>query len=282
MVRGIYTGASGMMVNMKQLNTIANNLANVNTDGYKRETSVSKAFPELQIRRINDDGVVTFPLGSYDLAPVVGKLGTGVEFNESYVRFEQGSLQGTENDFDMALEGHGFFTVMTAEGERYTRNGNFNISKNGFLVDKHGNKVLGEKGAIRIGRNNFQVDDDGNVFVNQSIPPEGFTSKANNNWKNQVLLDKLKIVDFPDRRYAKKEGYTWYKEGEFSGKPFVLRGVNRPKVHQGFLEKSNVNPVIEMTRMIEVQRLYEANQRSIHTEDQMLGKAVNEVGRGLA
>ncbi|MFN3660629.1 MAG: flagellar basal body protein, partial [Brevinematales bacterium] len=68
MVRSIFTGASGMMVTMEEMNTVANNLANVNTDGYKRETSVTKAFPEMLIRRINDDGVVKFPLGSYDLA----------------------------------------------------------------------------------------------------------------------------------------------------------------------------------------------------------------------
>lgn len=282
MIRGLYTGTSGMMAAMNQLNTTANNLANVNTDGYKRETSVLKAFPDMLMRRINDDGLVTFPLGSYDLAPIVGKLGTGVEYNESYIRFEQGSLQGTENDFDFALEGEGFFTVMTDEGERYTRNGNFNISKDGYLVNKHGEKVIGEKGAIRIGRNNFQVDQYGNVFVNTDLKPEDFTTKTQNEWKNMVKIDKLKLVDFAHKRYLKKQGYTLFSATDESGQARSLNIYESPKVLQGFLEKSNVNPVLEMTRMIEIQRNYEANQKMIQTADEALGKAVNQVGRGMA
>jgi flagellar basal-body rod protein FlgG len=282
MVRSIYTGASGMMVTMEEMNTVANNLANVNTDGYKRETTVTKAFPELLIRRLNDDGQVKFPLGSYDLAPVVGKFGTGVEFNESYIRFEQGSLMETSNDFDLALDGNGFFTLHTDEGERYTRNGNFKIDNEGYLTDMHGNKVLGENGYILLERNNFQIDKDGNVYENMDYKPGDFVDKTGNEWKNMTRIDRLKIVDFPERRYLQKDGYTWYKESDFSGKAEIINGNERPQVHQGFLEKSNVDPVVEMTRMIEINRLYEANQRVIQTADDTLSRAVNQVGRGLA
>lgn len=280
MVKSIFTGASGMTVTMEQLNTVANNLANINTDGYKGEVSVSKAFPELLVRRINDDGVVQFPLGSYDLAPVVGKLGTGVEFNEAFVKFEQGSLIETENDFDFALQGDGFFTVMTDEGERYTRNGNFKIDNEGYLVDMHGNKVLGENGYIRIGRNNFQVDKDGNIYVNIDYGPMDFVDKAGNEWKNIERIDRLKIVDFPERRYLKKDGYTLYKTSEFSGEAFIIEGNKRPQVLQRHLEKSNVNPVVEMTRMIEINRLYEANQKVIQTADETLSRVMS-ISRGL-
>ncbi len=282
MVRGIYTGASGMMVTMEEMNTVANNLANVNTDGYKRETSVTKSFPELLIRRIDDDGVVKFPLGSYDLAPVAGKLGTGVEFNESYIRYEQGSMLETGNDFDLALEGGGFLTVMTEDGERYTRNGNFKISNEGYLVDSRGNKVMGENGDIKISQNNFQIDKDGNIYINSDYKPEDFVDKAGNEWKGLTKIDRLKVVDFPERRYLEKEGNTMYKESDFSGLAFVAEGDLRPKIHQGFLEKSNVDPVVEMTRMIEINRLYEANQKVIQTGDDMLNKAINQVGRGMA
>jgi len=282
MVRSIFTGASGMMVTMEELNTVANNLANVNTDGYKKETTVTKAFPEMLIRRQNDDGQVRFPLGSYDLAPVVGKLGTGVEFNESYIRFEQGSLMETSNDFDLALDGNGFFTVITDEGERYTRNGNFKIDNAGYLTDMHGNKLVGENGYILLERNNFQIDKDGNVYENLDYKPGDFVDKTGNEWKNMAKIDRLKIVDFPERRYLQKEGYTMYRESDFSGHAVVIEGNSRAQVHQGFLEKSNVDPVIEMTRMIEINRLYEANQRVIQTADDTLSRAVNQVGRGLA
>jgi flagellar basal-body rod protein FlgG len=266
---------------MEELNTVANNLANVNTNGFKRETTITKAFPEMLARRLNDDGLVEFPLGSYDLAPVIGKLGTGVEFNESYVVFEQGSLQGTENDFDFALEGDGFFSVLTDNGERYTRNGAFTISNDGFLVDKNGNYVLGENGFIQVGRNNFQVDQFGNVYVNRDLEPDEFTSKTHNEWTNIQRIDRLKIVDFRHKRYLEKEGHTLYRESEHSGSASVLNDMERPKVYQGFVEKSNINPVYEMTRMIEIQRLFEANQKSIQTADETLGNAVNQVMRGL-
>lgn len=282
MVKGIYTGASGMVATQYELNTVANNLANVNTDGYKQETSVLKAFPEILVKRLNDDGLVIFPLGSYDLGPVVGKIGTGVEYNETFIRFDQGSLQATGNEFDLALEGEGFFTVMTEYGEMYTRNGNFNVSADGFLVDKHGNKVMGHKGFIQIGRNNFQIDQYGNVFVNTDYGPLDFATKTGNEWKNMILLDQLKIVDFDEKRYLKKIGYGWYQATKFSGPAFVPPDSQKPKVHQGYLEKSNVNPVREMTRMIEIQRLYEANQKVIQTHDETIGRAVNQVGRGMA
>ena len=282
MVRGIYTGASGMISSMDEMNTVANNLANVNTDGYKKETSVLKAFPEMLMRRINDNGVVKFPLGSYDLAPIAGKIGTGVEFNESFIRYDQGSLTETGNEMDFALESEGFLTVMTENGERYTRAGSFTISNDGYLVDKKGSKVMGENGFIRVGQNNFQVDKEGNIYVNSDYEPTDFVEKAGNEWKGMTKLDRMKIVDFPEKRYLEKEGYTNYRESDFSGPAVILEGNNRPNVKQGFLEKSNVDPVMEMTRMIEIQRLYEANQKVIQTSDEVLGKAINQVGRGLA
>ena len=134
MVRGIYTGASGMVAQMHRMDTITNNLANVDLTGYKRDTAVHKAFPELLIRRTNDNGTYKFPFGSMEVGPVVGTLGTGVEMNESYTDFTQGALKQTDNPFDIALDGKGFFTVLTPDGERYTRNGTFHLGPEGLLV----------------------------------------------------------------------------------------------------------------------------------------------------
>jgi len=121
MLRGIYTGANGMVVQDARMDVIANNLANVDQTGFKKDLAIFKSFPDMLIRRINDDGQGVVPAGSYDSMPIVGKLGTGVEVNEVYTQFDQGSLQRTENGFDLALEGRAFFTVMTERGERYTR-----------------------------------------------------------------------------------------------------------------------------------------------------------------
>src|SRR5215469_4165721 len=113
LIRGWYTGASGMRAQQWRLDSVANNLANVDTDGYKREQAAFKAFPELLLRRLRDDGQYLHPFGSADTAPIIGKLGTGVELNELYVSFEQGPLKETQSDFDIALDGKGFFAVET-------------------------------------------------------------------------------------------------------------------------------------------------------------------------
>jgi flagellar basal-body rod protein FlgG len=280
MVRGLYTGASAMIAQMRRIDVLSNNLANVNTPSFKRDSTLMKAFPEMLIRRINDDGVRVIPIGSYDLMPVVGKMGTGVEVNEVYTRFIQGSLKQTENDFDLALDGKGFFSVMTEEGERYTRNGSFLIDSDGYLVTKEGYRVLGENGTIQIKKNNFLVDEDGNVFVNDdyTVDPQRLVSMEENEWNNTVLLDRLKIIDFPKVRQVKKVGDSLYRETDHSGQAFVIEE-ERPKVIQGFLEASNVNPVIEMVNLIEVHRNYEANQKMIQAHDGALGRAINEVGR---
>jgi flagellar basal-body rod protein FlgG len=139
-----------MVAQMHKMDAISNNLANVDLTGYKRDTSVHKAFPQLLLRRTSDDGVYNFPPGSIDTAPIVGTLGTGVELNELYTVFEQGALKQSNNPFDLALEGEGFFTVLTPQGERYTRNGTFLIDNNGTLVTKEGFPVLGEEGIINL------------------------------------------------------------------------------------------------------------------------------------
>ena len=269
-----------MIAQMKHLDVLSNNLANVDTPSFKRDSTLMKAFPEMLMRRINDDGVRVIPAGSYDLMPVIGKLGTGVEVNEVYTRFIQGSLKKTENDFDLSLEGEGFFAVQTEEGERYTRNGSFLIDREGWLVTKDGHRVLGENGPVQLKKNNFLVDEDGNIFENAlyTADPLRLVSMEENEWNETVLVDRLRIVNFPKVRHIKKIGDSLYRETDYSEPAFVMTA-NRPKVYQGFLESSNVNPVVEMVNLIEVHRSYEANQRMIQAHDAALGRAINEVGK---
>ncbi|MGL4394106.1 MAG: flagellar hook-basal body protein [Brevinema sp.] len=274
MVKGLYTGASGMIALQESMNSISQNLSNVNTDGYKRETAIMKSFPEMLARRVHDEGQVKFPMGSYDKAPIAGKIGTGVEYNESFIRFEQGSLMQTGSEFDFAIEGKGFFTLETPQGIRYARNGSFTVNSDGFVVDTKGNYLLGTEGRLQVARNNFKVDKDANITINAGIDHDEFTSMTQNTWSNEMSLGKLKIVDFKHDRYLSREGHHMYAETKFSGPATDLE---KPKVVQGYLEKSNVQAVEEMVKMIEIQRLYEANQKVIQTEDELIGKAVNQV-----
>ena len=281
MIRGWYTGASGMRAQQFRLDAVANNLANVDTDGYKRDVAAFKAFPEMLIRRQDDDGVYKIPFGSADAAPIVGKMGTGVELNELFTSFEQGAMKETSSDFDLAMDGKGFFTVATPWGERYTRNGSFFLGLEGFLETKEGYPVLGENGPIRVKSNNFQVDKEGRVWVNAAYPddPDVFAGRESNIWEETVLLDTLKIVSFDIDRYLEKQGSSLYRETETSGPAMIIPEGERPKILQGFVEASNVNPVVEMVQMIEVNRAYEANQKIIQTHEAMLGTLINQIAK---
>ena len=278
MLRGIYTGASGMIAQEARLDAVANNLANVDKTGYKKDLTLFKAFPDMLIRRTNESGLGITPAGSYDNMPFVGKLGTGVEVNEVFTEHSQGALQRTENDFDLALEGNGFFTVLTERGERYTRNGAFTINQDGILMTHNGNPVLGENGIIRVQKNNFIVNERGEIVTNNAIPDDArqMVGEDNNDWSQPGMIDRLKIVNFDNIREIKKEGDSMFRETEFSG---PARTGAEAKVIQGFLEKSNVNIIREMVDMIEVQRSYEANQKAVQTHDGTLGRLINEVAR---
>ncbi|MBN1498110.1 MAG: flagellar basal-body rod protein FlgF [Spirochaetes bacterium] len=276
MLRGIYTGASGMIAQQARLDVVANNLANVDKTGFKKDLAVFKAFPDMLIRRINESGLGITPAGSYDTMPYVGKLGTGVEVNEVYTDFDQGALQRTENDFDLALDGRGFLTVMTERGERYTRNGAFTINQEGILMNHNGYPVLGENGIIRVQHNNFIVNERGEIIINSAVDPNSLVSMSNNDWSQPIVFDRLKLADFEKIRELKKEGDSLWKETEYSGPPLPPQNI---KVVQGFLEKSNVNMIREMVDMIEVQRSYEANQKAVQAHDAELGRLINEVAR---
>jgi len=267
-----------MIAQEARMDVVANNLANVDQTGFKKDLTLFKSFPDMLIRRINDDSLGITPAGSYDTMPIVGKLNTGVEVNEVYTLFDQGSLQRTENNFDLALEGRGFMTVMTERGERFTRNGAFTLNQDGVVVNHNGYPLMGENGPIQVQQNNFMINERGEVIVNAalSLDPHDVVGMANNNWEEPVVIDRLKLADFENIRELKKEGDSLYRETEYSGPPLPPGEI---KVIQGFLEKSNVNIVREMVDMIEVQRSYEANQKSMITHDQTLGKLINEVIR---
>ncbi len=278
MLRGIYNSASGMLAQQSRLDSISNNLANVDKTGYKKDLTIFKAFPDMIIRRINESGLGITPAGSYDTMPLVGKLGTGVEVNEVYTLFDQGALKPTGNDLDLALEGKGFFTLQTERGERYTRNGSFTINEEGVLMTHTGHPVMGENGIIKIQHNNFMINKRGEIIVNtaKDLDPRNPINMYNNEWEEAMVIDRLKLADFENVREIKKEGDSMYRETPESGPPLPPENL---QVKQGFLEKSNVNIVREMVDMIEVQRSYEANQKSIRTHDDTLGRLINEVAR---
>ncbi len=282
MVRGMYTGASSMVAQQVNLDVISNNIANVDRPAFKRDTVAFESFPQMLMARTKDDGLTIIPIGSTDVRPFVGQLGTGVEVNEVYTEWEQGSLRSTNNPLDLAFEGQGFFVVETEEGERYTRNGSFLIDKDFYLVTKDGYKVLGENGYIQLKHNNFMIDELGRVSVNSDFQNDEsrLVQTRENTWMGSEIVDSLRVVRFELERYLTKEGDSLWKDNEISGaaENQAVGSKERAKVVSGFLEMSNVNAVNEMVRMIEVQRAYELSAKVIQTEDTLIGKAVTEIG----
>ena len=256
MVRGLYTGYTGMLNQQKRLDTITNNMANASTTGYKREGATARSFDEYMTIKVNDltEGVLTRN---------VGQMSLGVKIGENYTDWNQGSFKNTENTYDVALDGKGFFNVMyeNKQGEvstMYTRDGEFTTDANGELRTKDGDYILGEGGIITIPTTatDVVIDETGNIFADGEF------------------IDKLQITDFEDYNYLKK-----YGENLITTVDGATETESTAKVTQGYLEMSNINVVNEMVEMITITRAYEASQKVIQTADSMTDKAVNEVGK---
>ncbi|MEW6006637.1 MAG: flagellar basal-body rod protein FlgF [bacterium] len=254
MERGIYFSAMGMNSLWGNIETIANNLANVETSGYKRDEMVFEEFGSFKINRLYDE-IIETPIGTSDPAPYVGELPKGVGIADIATIHTQGAIKETENPLDLAINGDGFFAVKTPNGEMYTRNGAFTLDKDGFLATLSGNRVLSILNTpIQIQDANFTVTSDGTIMVGSEE------------------IAKLKLVDFENKNNLNKIGDTLFKTDQMPQNAFS-------EVKQGFLEASNCEPVLEMVRMIEVQRLYEANQKVALTYDELLSRSINDLGR---
>jgi flagellar basal-body rod protein FlgF len=240
MLRGIYTSCTGMVSEMDRQNTIANNLANVDTVGFKRDNVTPVPFAELLLNAYNKWGVRP-----------VGKLGMGVQAVTRFVNFSDGPVQVTGNQADLALQGSGLFAIDTPNGVRYQRAGNFVLDKDRYLVTMEGFKVLGENGPIQLGEGNFSITQDGVVIQNDDV------------------LNRLQIFSTEN---MKKEGEYFYTNDS----PQLATNY---KIIQGALEHSNINTVSEMVQMITATRAYDTNQKAVLAHDETLGKAVNELAK---
>ena len=243
-----------MNVQARRLDIIANDLANTNTSGYKKDVAVVSSFKEAYIMRLND---------TENFIPndeTIGKITYGAKIDEVYTDFTQGSVISTSLETDLALQGDGFFVVQTPNGLAYTRDGNFTINQYGDLVTKEGYGVMGQEGAINLGEDymgsagKLAIQNNGEVYV------------------DGAYIDTLDIASFEDTKTLTKMDDNLFT-GEGARKEFT------GSVLQSFLETANVNPVSAMVDMITVARAYETNQKMIQTQDTILGKAVNELGR---
>jgi flagellar basal-body rod protein FlgG len=261
MVRSLWTAASGMIGQQASIDTISNNLSNVNTPGYKK---MRADFEDLIYQTVKVAGT---PATEDTVTPVPIQMGHGVKLAATQRQFLQGALQNTENISDIAIQGDGFFRIQTYDGSyAYSRDGSFKIDSNGQFVTSNGYKLMPDitlpQGFLP---ETLSVSQDGRVSV--KVPGRD----------DPVDVGQLELYRFPNPVGLTAVGENLFKLSNASGEPIAGRpgfdGMGKT-VHK-FLEMSNVSVVREMVGMIVAQRAYEFNSKAIQTSDNMLSTATN-------
>ena len=257
MVKGLYTAYTSMVNEQHRMDTLTNNLANADNVGFKKEGATSQAFADLLAVKIKDCSV-----GLGRVQPM-GFHNPGVKIGENYTDYTQGSFRITDNTYDLALSGEGFFAIefTNKAGETstmYTRAGQFTLTREGFLVTEDGDFVLDTQNR-RIQLNTLldsRIDEDGTIY------------------QNGRAVATIQVADFEDYNYLQKYAETYY---------YPLEGATlipgNAQIYSGYLEMANVQIVSEMVNLIALTRNYESNQKIIQTIDSTLEIAVNQLGR---
>lgn len=259
-MRSFSIAATGMQAMQTQVDVISHNLANMNTNGYKRERAEFQDLIYQDLRRVGSNSSQ-----SGTIVPTGVQIGLGVKTGAVSSSHEQGIIQGTENPLDLAVQGKGFFRIELPTGEfAYTRDGQFQLSPNGEIVTKDGYIVSP----------NIVVPD---TATSVSVSREGLVQVTLSGEATPQDLGQLDLVNFVNPPGLLHIGNNMLQETEASGDPIVgLPGDEGfGSISQGFLEGSNVNPVTELTNMIIAQRAYEMNSKVISASDEML-QALNQ------
>ena len=245
MSNGFYTAAQAMLIQQRRLNTISNNIANVKTNGYKKEETVLSTFEEsLQYRIQNNQKTL------------IGTESRLIGIDEINFRVDIANLEDTNRSLDIALVSEGFFTVRQNNTIFFTRDGSFNIDSEGYLVTSKGARVQGMKGDIRVMNDSFIVNETG-LVINS----------------NGQVIDRLSIQTPNDNSNLVKmeNGYFTETSGNMTQ--------TNPWVIQSMLENSNVDVTEEMTQLMEVQRNFQSVANALKTIDGLNARAVSEIGK---
>lgn len=277
MLKGLYTAYTGMINEQHRMDVMTNNLANADTNGFKKEGATSQAFDTVlayKIKDLSEPGNLPKNLGTaktFDEDSVdnpdrwVSRTGMnlGVKIGENYVDYSEGPIKETGNTFDLAISDRGFFAVeyTNKAGEtstKYTRDGNFTMDRQGYLVTQDGDFVLNENGRrIRM-----------NTALPVSIDRNGRITQEG----AEVAI--IGLTDFEDYDYLERFGENYFQPVDGA-----TEIDSESQIYSGYLEQSNISIVTEMVNMITIQRQYESNQKVITTFDETLDTAVNQLGK---
>ncbi|HXA39220.1 MAG TPA: flagellar basal-body rod protein FlgG [Phenylobacterium sp.] len=257
-MQALRTAATGMAAQQMNVEVISNNIANMNTVGFKKQRA---EFQDLLYQTLEQAGAQSSDQGT--IVPTGVQIGAGVKAGSVYRISTQGALTATGNQFDLAINGRGYFQVLTPTGDNaYTRAGNFAVNDQGQLVTQDGYLI---QPAISIPQTatNVTVSQSGQVQVTQPGSP------------TPTVVGQLELASFMNEGGLSAQGSNLFKETGASGPPVIgtpgLQGLGT--LTQGYTEASNVDPVTEITALIVAQRAYEMNSKVISTADNMLGVA---------
>ncbi|MCB0350989.1 MAG: flagellar basal-body rod protein FlgF [Bdellovibrionales bacterium] len=261
--KGIYSALSGAMAQNQRLETISNNLANANTTGFKKD---KQAFHEYVTANEKPPQVMTVPRITASVESFYDMQGGDrayVDARGTYSDHSQGALKNTGGPLDVAIEGKGFFEVLTPAGVRLTRSGTFKMDGDGRLVNSEGFPILKE-GANDPAQRLIQLSGK-NVTV-------GYSGEI---YDGDEQIGRLSVLEVDNKDVLQKQGSSLFGlKANYEATP---RAANDFKLHQGFIEMSNVNVVDEMTDMIQASRVFEATQSAVKAYDQIDDKLVNQV-----
>jgi len=265
-LKEIWVPLSGAIAQQKNVDNIANNLANTNTPGFKKDQLTFKEYLTV-LEKAQGSQIAALPNKEFspeDFYRTYGAENAQVQVDATYTDQSQGQLNRTGNPLDLGINGPAHFEVLTPNGLRYTRKGTFSLNSDGLIVNEKGFPILSsnigppQERTIKVNGGSISINPNGEIFVD-----------GNN-------IGKISLVEFKDQHALRKEGNSFLINNDEQN--LKTDGISST-VQQGFLEGSNVNALEEMTNLIKASRHFESIQQIIKAYDNMAGKAVNEISR---
>lgn len=259
MIRGMYAAAAGMVTAFMRQQTVSNNLANLDTPGFKADMMPIRTGPVLgEVRPVN--GLYNLPYATGDYRFNLGVVGTGSLTDPVVTDYSDGDVRVTGNELDVAIIGPGMFEMRSPDGDTfYTRAGQFSRDAAGRLVGPDGAFLMGDEGAIRVGQGKVSIAADGTVY------------------SDGTEITQLKVMEFPTDTPMRKLGDNRFAPTDPNARPTFASELT--VVQQGAIEGSNVDPTKATIEMMAAMRSYEAAQRMVQINDSILERAVNDIGR---
>lgn len=271
---GMWTSVSGAIAQAQSVDTVANNLANADTLGFKKDLPAFREYLAVREREPSAQDISTGPIKEKDLTPLDGRDQSFVVVDGTYTQFRQGNLKVTQSPLDVAMDGPGFIEVSTPSGIRFTRQGSLKISTEGRLVTPQGYPVLSSQPG---GLAQEQTEADAARYIDLRDRGSHISiSESGEIYAGDQFIAKLSVVEFNNLNKLRKTAGQLFENRDPQN---ISTGQTHTTVRQGVVETSNVNPVEEMTQLIKANRMFEHDMKALKTYQDIMGREANDIGK---